>query len=90
MTVVAMEMAARSVSLMWPTNDCVTTAREYKQRRAKMDGPAICQNLFDSTHVRSITDTSSFNCCCSSWLSEIDGKRGCRWWLLCSSISIFR
>ncbi|KAJ0748717.1 hypothetical protein HanOQP8_Chr05g0204141 [Helianthus annuus] len=86
MTVVAMEMAARSVSLRWPANDCVMTAREYKERREKMEGPAIFHILFDSTHVRLIIETSS--CCCSWWWSEVGGKRGC-WWL-CSSISVLQ
>lgn len=45
MTVVAMEMAARSMSLRWPANDWVMTVRENMAKRQKMEGPAICQIL---------------------------------------------
>lgn len=54
MTVVAMEMAARSRSLRWPAKDWVTTVTENMARRLKMDGAATCHSFFDSDHVRSI------------------------------------
>lgn len=48
MTVVTMEMAARSTSLRWPAKDCVITVTENMARRLKMEGPAICHIFFDS------------------------------------------
>lgn len=51
MTVVTMEMAARSMSLRWPASDWVMMVTENMVRRLKMEGTAICHNFFDSRHV---------------------------------------
>lgn len=54
MTVVTMEMAARSRSLRWPAKDWVMTVRENKAIRVKMEGPAMCHVFFDSNKIRLI------------------------------------
>lgn len=51
MTVVAMEMAARLRSPRWPANAWVMTVMENMARRTRIEGPAICHNFWDSSHV---------------------------------------
>lgn len=66
MRVVAIEMEARLRSPRWPANDWVMTVMENMARRLKIEGPAICHNFFDSSHISLIVllDTPLDRCTC--------------------------